>query len=91
MACIEETERLQHQFGAVRLAIERLGQLRTVTLVAMGNHQAAVTLMKRHIEGMQSAELAGHGAVWLRPYRQGLSRANWVPTTRTDFARCCLT
>jgi LuxR family maltose regulon positive regulatory protein len=78
VACIEEIERLQHQFGAVRLAIERLGQLKTTTMVAMGQHSVAVPLMKRHIEGLQTAELAGHGAVWLRPYRLGLARAYWV-------------
>jgi LuxR family maltose regulon positive regulatory protein len=85
LACIEETERLQHRFGAVRLAIERLGQLKTVADVALGRHAAAVSLMKRHIEGMQSAELAGHGTVWLRPYRQGLSRANWVAGDADGF------
>lgn len=77
-AALDLADLLQHQFGAVRLVIERLAQIKALANVAMGNHETALSLIRTHIEGMQSAELAGHGAVWLRPYRHGLARAFWV-------------
>lgn len=77
-AALERAERLGRQFGATRLVIERLGQLRAVVNVALRNHAAATSTLRTHIEGMQTPQMAGHGAVWLRPYRLGLARACWV-------------
>jgi LuxR family maltose regulon positive regulatory protein len=77
-AAIDHADLLQHQFGGLRLVIERLGQLKAMANVAMGQHATAVSIIHAHIEGMQAAELAGHSAVWLRPYRHGLARAFWV-------------
>ncbi|MGH8174808.1 MAG: LuxR C-terminal-related transcriptional regulator [Steroidobacter sp.] len=85
LAAIEHAERLQHQFGATRLVIERLGQLKALASVAMGNHASALSIIHAHIEGMQSPQMAGHGAVWLRPYRYGLARACWVAGDADGF------
>jgi LuxR family maltose regulon positive regulatory protein len=77
-AALDLADLLQHQFGTVRLVSERLAQVKVLANIAMGNHETALAMTRRHIEGMQSAEMAGHGAVWLRPYRHGLARAFWV-------------
>jgi LuxR family maltose regulon positive regulatory protein len=75
---LHQAELLQHQFGGVRLAIERLGQVRSVASMVTGKHESAIATMQAHIKGLQSAELAGHSQVWLRAYRQGLGRACWM-------------
>jgi LuxR family maltose regulon positive regulatory protein len=85
LATLEQAEHLQHQFGAVRLVTERLAQLKALANVLLGNHENALAIMHTHIDVMRSAELAGHGAVWLRPYRHGLGRACWVAQDLTNF------
>jgi LuxR family maltose regulon positive regulatory protein len=75
---LAQAETIQHQFGGVRLAIERLGQMRGVTSMVIGDHERAVSTIQAHIKGLQVAELAGHNVVWLRAYRHGLGRAYWV-------------
>jgi LuxR family transcriptional regulator, maltose regulon positive regulatory protein len=85
LAAIADAEALRHQFGAFQLSIEHLGQLRTLADVAMGNHAAAITVMRRYIEGMQQPKMASRGGVWLRPYRHGLARACWVAQDVAGF------
>ncbi len=75
---LAQAELIQHQFGGVRLAIERLGQLRAITSVVIGDQERALTTMHAHIKGLQIAELAGHNVVWLRAYRHALGRACWL-------------
>lgn len=77
-AALAQAEVLQHQFGGVRLAIERLGQLKAVTNMVMGRFDVALPIMHTHIKGLQIAELAGHSVVWLRAYRHALGRAYWL-------------
>lgn len=78
LEAVSQAELLQHQFGGVRLAIERLGQLRSVTGMVTGNHERAITTLQTHIKGLQVTELTGHSIVWLRAYRHGLARACWM-------------
>ncbi|MFL6617401.1 MAG: LuxR C-terminal-related transcriptional regulator [Povalibacter sp.] len=75
---LHQAELLQHQFGGVRLAIERLGQVRSVVSMVTGDHERALATMQAHITGLQIAELAGHSHVWLRAYRHGYARACWM-------------
>ncbi|HMN43920.1 MAG TPA: LuxR C-terminal-related transcriptional regulator [Povalibacter sp.] len=75
---LAQAEVIQHQFGGVRLAIERLGQLRAITSVVLGDPERAMSIMHAHIKGLQIAELAGHNVVWLRAYRHALGRACWL-------------
>lgn len=75
---LAHAEVLQHQFGGVRLAIERLAQVRGITGVVIGQHERSLAIMHAHIQALQSVELAGHGAVWLRGYRHALARAYWI-------------
>lgn len=77
-ATLAQAELLQHQFGGVRLAIERLGQLKAISNMVMGRYDVALPVMRAHIKGLQVAELAGHSVVWLRPYRHGLGRICWL-------------
>jgi LuxR family maltose regulon positive regulatory protein len=76
---------LQHQFGGVRLAIERLGQVRSVVSMVTGDHERAIATMQAHIKGLQIAELAGHSHVWLRAYRHGYARACWMVEDKARF------
>jgi LuxR family maltose regulon positive regulatory protein len=78
LASLEQATHLQHQFGAVRLVIERLGQLRALMKVALLEHEKALNVIRTHLTGMQAADMAGHNAVWMRPYRYGIARAAWV-------------
>ncbi len=75
---LSQAEVVQHQFGGVRLAIERLGQIRAITSMVLGDYERAVEIMHLHIKGLQVAELAGHSVVWLRAYRHALGRACWL-------------
>ncbi|HEY5808321.1 MAG TPA: LuxR C-terminal-related transcriptional regulator, partial [Povalibacter sp.] len=75
---VAQAELLQHQFGGVRLAIERLGQMRAVVSMVTGNHERSIATLQAHIKGLQVTELAGHSVVWLRAYRLGLARACWM-------------
>ncbi len=75
---LQQAEVLQHQFGGVRLVIERLGQARSVVSMVTGDHERALSTMQAHIKGLQTAELAGHSHVWLRAYRHGYGRACWM-------------
>lgn len=77
-AALTQAELLQHQFGGVRLANERLGQLKALSNMVMGRYDVALPIMRAHIEGLQIAELAGHSVVWLRAYRHGLGRMCWL-------------
>lgn len=77
-AALAQAELLQHQFGGVRLAIERLGQLKAITSMVTGRYDMALPIMHTHIKGLQIAELAGHSVVWLRAYRHALGRAYWL-------------
>lgn len=77
-ATLAQAEAIQHQFGGVRLAIERLGQLRAVTCMIDGEPESAIAIMQTHIKGLQVAELAGHSVVWLRAYRHALGRGYWM-------------
>jgi LuxR family maltose regulon positive regulatory protein len=85
IAAIQQAEQLQHQFGTVRLVIERLGQLRALTEVALRNLSYARNVILPRIEAMQTPEMAGHSAVWLRPYRFGLARFYWVSEDAEGF------
>jgi len=85
LAAIAQAETLQHQFGGVRLAIERLGQLKGITSMITGQHETALALMRKHIQGMQAAELAGHSVVWLRAYRHAHARAYWLMGDAAGF------
>lgn len=78
ISIIEQAQQIQHQFGAVRLVRERLGQLQVLANVALRNFPLAVPVTRSHIEKMQATEMAVHSAMWLRPYRFGLARAYWV-------------
>lgn len=82
---LAQAESLQHQFGGVRLAIERLGQMRSVVNMVMGDHERALEVVQSHIKGLQIAELAGHSHVWLRAYRHGFARACWMVGDKTRF------
>ncbi len=75
---LSQAEVVQHQFGGVRLAIERLGQIRSITSMVLGDWDRAIETMHTHIKGLQIAELAGHSVVWLRAYRHALGRACWL-------------
>jgi len=77
-ASLVQAELIEHQCGGVNLVIERLGQLQALAQLVLGRHDDALATMHARIEGMQAATLAGHGAVWLRPYRHGLARAHWI-------------
>lgn len=85
LEAIAQAETLQHQFGGVRLAIERLGQLKGISSIITGEHDAALALMRKHIQGMQAAELAGHSVVWLRAYRHAYARAHWLMGNAEGF------
>ena len=85
LECLTQAEVIQHQFGGVRLAIERLGQLRAITSMVIGDQERALTTMHAHIKGLQIAELAGHSVVWLRAYRHALGRACWLFGHVTTF------
>jgi LuxR family maltose regulon positive regulatory protein len=78
ISAVEQAQQLQHQFGAVRLVRERLGQLQVLTNVALRNFPLAVSVTRSHIEKMQTTQMAAHSAMWLRPYRFGLARAYWA-------------
>ncbi|HEY6641864.1 helix-turn-helix transcriptional regulator [Povalibacter sp.] len=78
LEALTQAEVIQHQFGGVRLAIERLGQMRAITSMVVGDYERGVDTMQAHIKGLQIAELAGHNVVWLRAYRHGLGRAYWL-------------
>lgn len=82
---LAQAEAIQHQYGGVRLAIERLGQLRSVTAMIAGQPETAISVLKAHIDGLQVAELAGHSIVWLRAYRLGLGRAYWLVGNAQGF------
>jgi LuxR family maltose regulon positive regulatory protein len=82
---LQQAELLQHQFGGVRLAIERLGQLRSIVSMVVGDHDRAIATMQAHIKGLQVAELAGHSHVWLRAYRHGYARACWMVEDAARF------
>ncbi len=82
---MSQAEVVQHQFGGVRLAIERLGQLRAIASMVLGDHERGIATMHAHIKGLQSAELAGHSVVWLRGYRHALGRACWATGNLTGF------
>ena len=62
----------------MRLVVERLGQLRALMGIAMLNHDAALKVIHTHVAGMQEVDMAGHNAIWMRPYRYGMARAAWV-------------
>jgi LuxR family maltose regulon positive regulatory protein len=85
LATIDQAEKLQQQFGGVRLAIERLGQLKGIVGTLTGQHDAAMALFRKHIQGMQAAELAGHSVVWLRAYRHAFARALWMKGDAAGF------
>lgn len=85
VAAIEQAQQIQHQFGAVRLVVERFAQLQALASVGWNDHERAVRIIRTHIEGMQTAEMAGHSAVWMRPYRFGLARAYWVAGDAEGF------
>lgn len=82
---LAQAEVLQHQFGGVRLAIERLGQLKALSNMVMGRFEVALPIMRAHIQGLQVAELAGHSVVWLRAYRHGLGRICWLMNDAKGF------
>jgi LuxR family maltose regulon positive regulatory protein len=85
LEALHQAELLQHQFGGVRLAIERLGQVRSVVSMVTGDHERAIATMQTHIKGLQIAELAGHSHVWLRAYRHGYARACWMVEDTVRF------
>jgi LuxR family maltose regulon positive regulatory protein len=85
-AALARAEQLQHQFGGIRLVIERLGQVRAVGSVMLGQNEAALSVMHARLTGMESAELAGHRASWMRPYRHALARAHWIMGNREGYA-----
>ncbi|HKE94670.1 MAG TPA: LuxR C-terminal-related transcriptional regulator [Povalibacter sp.] len=78
MEALSQADVLQHQFGGFRLATERLAQVRSISGVVLGQQERSLAIMHAHIEALQTAELAGHGAVWLRGYRHALARAYWI-------------
>jgi LuxR family maltose regulon positive regulatory protein len=78
LASLAQAIHLQHQFGAVRLVIERLGQLQALTKVALLDHAGAMNVIRTHVAGLQDAGMEGHNAIWMRPYRYGMARAFWV-------------
>jgi len=82
---LAQAEVVQHQFGGVGLAVERLGQVRTVVGIVTGNYADAIGTMQAHIKGLQATELAGHSQVWLRGYRHGLARVCWVAEDAARF------
>jgi LuxR family maltose regulon positive regulatory protein len=85
-ATLARAEQLQHQFGGIRLVIERLGQVKALGSLMLGHNEAALTTMHARLSGMEAAELAGHRAVWMRPYQHALARAHWVTGNREGFA-----
>ncbi|HEY4366888.1 MAG TPA: LuxR C-terminal-related transcriptional regulator [Steroidobacteraceae bacterium] len=84
-ATLAQAELLEHRCGGVNLVIERLGQLQAISQLVLGEHEAALATMHTRIEGMQAKALAGHGAVWLRPYRHALARAHWIMGNAQGF------
>ena len=78
LEALEQANVLQHQFGGVRLAIERLAQVRSISGLLIGWQDKSLATMRAHIQALQTAELAGHGIVWLRGYRHALARACWI-------------
>jgi LuxR family maltose regulon positive regulatory protein len=85
LATLEQAEKLQHQFGGVRLATERLGQLKGISSILTGQYDSGLALFRKHIQGMQAAELAGHSVVWLRAYRHAYARALWIKGDEEGF------
>jgi len=82
---LAQAELLEYQCGGVNLVIERLGQLQALAQLVLGQHGEALATMHARIEGMQASTLAGHGAVWLRPYRHALARAHWIMGNTEGF------
>jgi LuxR family maltose regulon positive regulatory protein len=82
---LAQAEQLEHRCGGVNLVVERLGQLQALAQLVLGQHDEALATMHARIEGMQAATLAGHGAVWLRPYRHALARAHWIMGNAEGF------
>jgi len=85
-ATLARAEQLQHQFGGFRLVIERLGQIKALGSLMLGKNETALSTIYTRVAGMGDAELAGHSAAWLRPYRHGLARVHWVLGNREGFA-----
>jgi LuxR family maltose regulon positive regulatory protein len=85
-ATLALAEQLQHQFGGIRLVIERLGQVKALASLMLGQNEVALATMHERLIGMEAAELAGHRAAWMRPYRHALARAHWVMGNREGFA-----
>jgi LuxR family maltose regulon positive regulatory protein len=85
-ATLARAEQLQHQFGGIRLVIERLGQVKALGSLMLGQNETALSVMYARLAGMDSAELAGHRAAWMRPYRHALARAHWLMGNREGYA-----
>jgi LuxR family maltose regulon positive regulatory protein len=85
-AALARAEQLQHQFGGIRLVIERLGQVKALGSLMLGQNEAALAVMHARLTGMESDELAGHRASWMRPYRHALARAHWITGNREGYA-----
>ncbi|HVF16911.1 MAG TPA: LuxR C-terminal-related transcriptional regulator [Steroidobacteraceae bacterium] len=85
-ATLARAEQLQHQFGGIRLVIERLGQVKALGSLMLGQNETALSVMHARLIGMEAAELAGHRAAWMRPYRHALARAHWVMGNREGYA-----
>ena len=82
---LTQAEALQHQFGATRLVIERLGQIRSLWSMLNGQAATSIAIMRRHTQGMQDSQMQGHNLVWLRAYRQALGRAFWMTQDAGGF------
>jgi len=85
-ATLARAEQLQHQFGGIRLVIERLGQVKALGSLMLGQYESALSVIYARLGGMDAAELAVHRAAWMRPYRHALARAHWIMGNREAFA-----
>jgi len=85
-AALARAEQLQHQFGGIRLVIERLAQVKSLGSLMLGQNETALSVMYPRLAGMDSVELAGHKATWMRPYRHALARAQWISGNREGYA-----
>jgi LuxR family maltose regulon positive regulatory protein len=85
-ATLARAEQLQHQFGGIRLVIERLGQVKALGSLMLGHDETSLSVMYARLGGMESTELAGHRAAWMRPYRHALARAYWKTGNRDGYA-----
>ncbi|HSN70077.1 MAG TPA: LuxR C-terminal-related transcriptional regulator, partial [Steroidobacteraceae bacterium] len=71
--------------GGIRLVGERVGQLKAIFHAASGELSEGVAIARRHIEGLQTPEVAWHRDAWLRSYRHAVARMYWMAGDSEGF------